>query len=42
MSERDRSDLHFQQGEISFCRVFAKSGSDREDEALEPEQDNDD
>ena len=42
MSERDRSDLHVQQGEISFCRVFAKSGSGREDEALEPEEDNDD
>ena len=42
MSERDRSDLHVQQGEISFCRVFAKSGSGREDEAPEPEEGDED
>ena len=41
MSERDRRELHVQEGEISFCRVFAKSGSGREDDNIDPELFND-
>ncbi len=37
MGERKRSELHVQQGEIIFCRVFAKSWSGREDGTLGPE-----
>ena len=31
MSENERRELHVQPGEICFCRVFAKSGSGRQD-----------
>ena len=37
MSELERSEMHVQQGEVSFCRVFAKCGSGREDGTLGPE-----
>ena len=30
MSDRKRTELHVQQGEVSVCRVSAKSGSGRE------------
>ena len=41
MSDRERSEMHVQQGEISFCRVFAKSGPSREDGTLKPEMEGD-
>jgi hypothetical protein len=34
MSDRERRELHVQQGEISFCQIFAKSGIGREDDNL--------
>ncbi len=37
MSERERSEMHVQQEDNSFCRVFAKFGSGREDGTLGPE-----
>ena len=47
MSESEKRELHVQDGEISFCRVFAKSGFGREYDNPEPhtndnEDDNDD
>jgi hypothetical protein len=43
ITERERSELHVNQGEISFCKVFAQSGSGHQDEPqMEGDEDEDD
>ena len=39
MTDRERSELHVQQGEIRFCRVLAKCWLERENDTLEPQYD---
>ena len=40
-SDREKSELHVQQGEIiSVCRLFVKSGPGRENDTLEPQDGN--
>lgn len=45
ITERERSELHFNEGEICFCKVFAQSGSGHQDgprmEGDEDEEDDD-
>ena len=42
ITERERSELHFNKGEICFCRVFAQSGSGHQDgPQLEGDEDED-
>jgi hypothetical protein len=36
ISDRQRSDLYLEEGELNFCRIFAKSGSGREE--IEPQE----
>ena len=42
MTDHERSELHVRQGELSFCRVSAKSGSGREDDNLASNDDSED
>ena len=42
MTDRERSELHVRQGELSVCRVSAKSGSGREDDNLASNDDSED